>query len=105
MNEVNIRDRFARNLKTIRRHQGVTQDVMASTMQVKRSTYSGYENGTAEPSLDFLHALQHRFGFGVDLLLNADLHELSDWQWMQIKSGAGARTIQAQTTIRHDNHG
>lgn len=88
-----VSERFAKNLKWIRIRQGVGQEVMAGSIGVKRSTYSGYENGAAEPSLDTLSALQERYGVGIDMMLSADLYLLTEWQWHQLKSSAGLRKV------------
>lgn len=89
-----IPDRFARNLKALRTRQGVSQDVMATSIGVKRSSYSGYEVGSAEPSLTVLHAIQERYRIGADLMLNSDLYLLSGWQWHQLMVNVAPRTVE-----------
>lgn len=98
-----IPDRFARNLRAIRERQGYSQEVMASSLQLKRSTYSGYENSLSEPSLDTLHAIQHRYGIGIDVILNTDLYLLKESQWLVLKAECAPRAFDG-TTTRNDHH-
>jgi transcriptional regulator with XRE-family HTH domain len=89
-------NRLAQNLRAIRTHMGYTQAVMASALNVTRSSYSGYENGTAEPSLDTLLTIQGRFQISADILLTHDLSTLSPRQWHQCKQDMKPVTL---TTI------
>ncbi|MBK7131242.1 MAG: helix-turn-helix transcriptional regulator [Crocinitomicaceae bacterium] len=42
------------NLKLLRKRRGVSQEEIATELGLTRSTYSGYENGIAEPSIETL---------------------------------------------------
>jgi transcriptional regulator with XRE-family HTH domain len=42
---------FGPNIKLLRTRRGRSQEETAIALEVKRSSYSGYENGTAEPNL------------------------------------------------------
>ena len=42
---------FAHNIKLLRKRRNRTQDELAHTLGMKRSTLSGYENEVAEPSM------------------------------------------------------
>ena len=39
------------NLKLLRKRKGVSQEELAVDLGLTRSSYSGYENGVAEPNL------------------------------------------------------
>lgn len=97
-NDNDIRARFGRNLKVLRTRHGYTQEVMASALEVKRSSYSGYENGRTEPDLGFLHRLQNRFDIGVDVLLEVDLAGVKAWDWQRLAAtweSRGTETLPA----------
>jgi|GEM_PF-2932660 transcriptional regulator with XRE-family HTH domain len=63
------------NLKHLRGMLGRSQEEVAVSMGVKRSSYSGYENGFAEPNASLLcrMALYHRVT--LDMLLMEDLRK------------------------------
>lgn len=80
--------RLARNLKTMRTWRKLSQDTTAHMLGVKRSSYSGYENGTAEPGLGILFMVQTTFGVGMDVLLTSDLSTLSEYALGQVMRGS-----------------
>ena len=49
--------RFSDNLKRARQRAGKTQAWMAQRLHIHRTTYTKYELGLAEPSLDGFYAL------------------------------------------------
>lgn len=74
------------NLKWLRKRRKRTQDEVAFALQLKRSTYSGYENGVGEPSLEKLLALARYFKISLDGLVKTDLRELKEsalWELMR----------------------
>lgn len=99
--ERNIRVRFSGNLRAWRKHMGMSQEVMAAGLGVKRSTYAGWEGCASEPSLQHLHTIQQRFKIGADVLLLAELEGLRPSQWHQVLGGAGApRALEGITMYR-----
>ena len=42
------------NLKVLRKRNKISQEELSKKLELTRSTYSGYENAAAEPSLDTL---------------------------------------------------
>lgn len=68
--------KFAANLKFLRHHQGLSQDILALALDLKRTTLSAYENGQSEPSLDLLGRIAGHFGLSADILLSTDLSVL-----------------------------
>jgi transcriptional regulator with XRE-family HTH domain len=79
---------FSTNLKLLRKRKGKTQDDVAFTLNMKRSTYSGYENRVAEPGMDILLILSSYFNIAVDTLLKVDLNRLSETQLYQLEHGS-----------------
>lgn len=71
---------LAVNLKYLRQRRGVSQDVAALALDVKRSSYSGYENGTTEPSLAVLVRMSHYFRIPLDHLVEQDLVTLPEFR-------------------------
>lgn len=69
------------NLKLLRKRKNISQEEVATKLGLTRSSYSGYENSVAEPSLDNLVLFSKFFGVSIDELLKADFekYKLSDW--------------------------
>ena len=58
-----------KNLKILRKQQGLGQIEMAKRLNLAKSTYARYEIGETEPDLDTLIKLADYFGCSVDYLL------------------------------------
>ena len=56
-------------LKYLRKKNKLTQQQVASSLNIPRSTYALFELGRREPNLDLLVRLANFFGVSVDLLL------------------------------------
>lgn len=91
------RQRFAQNLKNLRLNRKLTQQQVADAMLFKRSSYSGYENGTAEPSLDGLKDIASFFQTSIDTLLLRET--LLDRQGLFIKQTKTNHETTASRTI------
>jgi transcriptional regulator with XRE-family HTH domain len=72
---------FASNIKFLRNRRGRTQDDVASALQMKRSTLSGYENGVAQPGIETLVAFSGYYNISLDTMLKVDLTRLSEARW------------------------
>jgi transcriptional regulator with XRE-family HTH domain len=81
---------FADNIKFLRKRRGRTQDDVAFTMGLKRSTLSGYENGVAHPGIDLLVSFSNYFNISVDTLLKVDITRLSESQLGELERGYDA---------------
>ncbi len=88
-----VRAIFAANLKALRARAKASQEVTAAHIGVKRSTYSAWESGVAEPGLQHLHAIQKHYRVGLDLLLHAELGNLKEFQWRTLLPHMGQRYI------------
>lgn len=95
---------FGPNIKLLRARRGRSQEETALALEVKRSSWSGYENGSAEPSLDLLVRISGYFKVGLDKLLKDDLTALSESQLGILERGgdvdlSGRRLRVLATTV------
>ena len=79
--------KFSSNIKLLRKRKGRTQDEMAMTLKMKRSTLSGYENEIARPNISALIALSEYFEVSIDTLVKTDLSLLSESQLSELERG------------------
>lgn len=75
------------NLKLVRKRKRMSQEEVATALGFTRSTYSGYENGVAQPSLENLVVLSDFYGVPIDELVKKDFSELSDNEWSRMDKG------------------
>lgn len=61
--------KFASRLKELRKKHGLTQKEIAKLIGISQSSYSNWENGNTEPSLENVVRLAKLFGFTTDYLL------------------------------------
>jgi transcriptional regulator with XRE-family HTH domain/signal peptidase I len=61
---------FSKNLKTLRAKKGYKQAEIAESIGITVSTWSNYEVGKSEPSLELLIKISDFFGTSVDALLS-----------------------------------
>lgn len=95
---------FGPNLKLLRARRGRSQEETAIGLDVKRSSWSGYENGSAEPQLDLLVRISSYFKVSLDKLLKDDLTLLSESQLGILERGgdvdlSGRRLRVLATTV------
>lgn len=76
-----------KNLKVLRTLAGKSQDVFSIGIGTKRSTYSSWESGASEPSVDFIVTLAYTHHITADTLLNTDLTTMprSEIEAMQLR--------------------
>ena len=73
-----------KNLKKIRNSKLMTQQEVAEKLNITQATYSGYESGKYQPSVDILIAMSKLFKVSIDYLVGneneftIDLSELSE---------------------------
>lgn len=72
------------NLKTIRKQRNMRQEDIARYLNVKQATYSGYESGKYEPTIETLCKLADYYKVSIDFLIgrewNNDIGYLTDTQ-------------------------
>ena len=62
-------NKFPQRLKELRIEHGMTQQKLASLLNIKQQSYIRYEYGTGEPSLDTLIKLAELLDVTTDYLL------------------------------------
>ncbi len=75
------------NLKLLRKRKKLSQEEIATALGFTRSTYSGYENGVAQPNIDNLIALSEYHTIPIDELVKKDFEQFSEADWQRIDKG------------------
>jgi transcriptional regulator with XRE-family HTH domain len=75
------------NLKLVRKLKKKSQEEVASDLGLTRSSYSGYENGIAEPGIETIIALGAYYAVPLDSLLTKDFSTFNESDWATIESG------------------
>jgi transcriptional regulator with XRE-family HTH domain len=68
-----IANNISKNLKYLRKKKGMTQIELRSHLGFTRSTWSNYENGLTNPSIEDLIRFSSFFGVSLDDLILNDL--------------------------------
>lgn len=63
---------FSKNITWYRKQRGLTQDQMFQYVEISRTSWSNYEKGISEPSMDGLIRIANFFVVSVDKLLLED---------------------------------
>ena len=75
------------NLKALRKRKKLSQEEVAKALSLFRSTYSGYENGVAQPTLENLLLLSDFYQVSTDFLLRENFEKFNDSDWKRIEYG------------------
>jgi transcriptional regulator with XRE-family HTH domain len=99
---------FSSNIKFLRKRRGRTQDDVAVTLGMKRSTLSGYENNIAQPGFEALVAFSKYYNVAIDTLIRVDLGKIPESQLRQLERGydvfiKGSNLRILATTVGSDN--
>lgn len=99
---------FAQNIKFLRKRKNRTQDEVAETLGMKRSTLSGYENEVAMPAIPALVQFSNYYGISVDTLVKVDLETLTGHQLYMLEHGEdvflkGGKLRVLATTVDREN--
>lgn len=86
----------------------LTQDDVALSLSMKRSTLSGYENGVSQPAMEALIVFSNYFKIAIDTLIRVDLSSLPESQMRQLERGydvflKGSNLRILTTTVGKDN--
>ena len=65
------REQFRRRLKFLREYRQLSQRQVADALHIERSTYTSYETGRSEPSLQNLKRLAALYQVSTDFLLDS----------------------------------
>ena len=66
--KISLQEIVARNLKTLRRTNNLTQQQMSDGIGLSRSTYATYELARITPDPEILYRVATRFGIKIDYL-------------------------------------
>jgi transcriptional regulator with XRE-family HTH domain len=92
------------NIKFLRKQQGLTQEQFAEKIGIKRSLVGAYEEGRAEPGLNYLLTMSKLFSTTVDNLISVDLSDPDQQKKMYHKDiEAGRLRVLAITVDKNDN--
>lgn len=75
------------NLKLLRKNRKMSQEDVAKRLQLTRSSYSGYENGIAEPGIENLLKMSKFYKIPLDILIKHNLNKLSSVEWETLEKG------------------
>ncbi len=71
-----MNNKFAENLKKIRKEQHLSQEQLADELGVSRQAISKWESSVAYPEMDKIIALCNKFALNIDDLLHKDINEV-----------------------------
>jgi transcriptional regulator with XRE-family HTH domain len=95
------------NLKILRKRISQSQEETATALGLTRSSYSGYENGVAQPSVENLIAFSEYFGLSIDDLVRKDFSKLSDEEVKEAiegpKADSSGRHLRVLTALVDSN--
>jgi transcriptional regulator with XRE-family HTH domain len=99
---------FNSNIKFLRKRKKRTQDDLATSLGIPRSTLNNYENQIAYPGIKLLIAFSDYFGIAIDTLIKVDLTKLTVSQLSQLERGydvfiRGSNLRILSTTVTADN--
>jgi len=100
---------FRTNIKFLRKRNKFTQDELASALNMKRPTLSGYENGVATPNIEIILQFAKHYHIAIDTLVKIDLRKLSENQLKQLEQGndaylTGSKLRVIATTVDSKNN-
>tara|TARA_B110000285_G_scaffold139488_1_gene156114 strand:- start:2294 stop:3094 length:801 start_codon:yes stop_codon:yes gene_type:complete len=75
------------NLKLLRKRKKFSQEEVAKNLKLTRSSYSGYENGVAQPNIESLILFSDFYKVTIDDLVRKDFEKLSESDWERIDKG------------------
>lgn len=79
--------KIGQNIKLLRKRLGKSQEEVATVFGLTRSSYSGYENGVADPGIDTLIQVSDYFKIPLDTLMRKDFNEFTATEWESIDKG------------------
>ncbi len=99
---------FSENIKLLRKRKRFTQEDVAESLHMKRSTLSGYENEIAQPGMAVLISFSEYYNVSVDTLIRIDLSALPESQLNQLERGydvyiKGSKLRVLVTSVNADN--
>ncbi len=72
----NVDKTFGKNIAEYRKQCGFTQQQVADMLSLNRTTYTKYETGASEPSIEIMRKIASIFGVDINTLLDIDSIDL-----------------------------
>lgn len=99
---------FGPNIKFLRKRRELTQEDVAGSLSLTRSTLNNYENRVAQPGLETLILFSNYYRIAIDTLIRVDLSALPESQVRQVEMGydvfiRGGQLRVLATTVGGDN--
>ena len=99
---------FSSNIKLLRVRRRRTQQELAISLNLKRTTINALENSISQPNVFQLQACSKFFGIAIDTLINTDLRTLSESQFSDLENGfdvfiRGTNIRVIATTVDNNN--
>jgi len=82
-----MRNQFGKNIQLLRKRKKRSQEETALALDMKRSTWSGYESGIARPGYERLTLISDYFGVTIDTLIRVDLNTLTERKMTDLENG------------------
>lgn len=96
------------NLKLLRKRTGKSQEELSSELKLTRSTYSGYENGVAEPSIHTLIQIADYYKIDLNSLVRKNFNEFTEKDWetcfSKLKTDIQGKNIRILSTLVDNNN-
>jgi len=94
-----VGNHLARNLIALRHVRGLTQDALASSCALPRSTIANLESGDANPSLTVLIKVARALEVPIDELLAAPRGKVRKWSTAEVGAHARGRGISERPLV------
>lgn len=92
------------NIKYLRKQKGLTQEQLAEKIGIKRSLLGAYEEGRAEPGLNYLIKMSKIFDIPVDNLIGDDVSNPERLKELLQKDIEGKKLRVLSITVDKDNN-
>jgi len=94
-----VASHLARNLTALRHARALTQDTLAKSAGVPRSTIANLESGDGNPSLAVLVKVAHALGVPIDELLAAPRATVRKWSAEDIETTVKGRGVRIRSLV------
>jgi transcriptional regulator with XRE-family HTH domain len=100
---------IGKNLKALRKRKKISQEELANDLGLTRSSYSGYENGVAEPNLQTLLKFSDFYSISIDKIVKENFDNYTDDKWESLFKGVeadldGTKLRILATTVNQDDN-
>jgi DNA-binding XRE family transcriptional regulator len=84
---------FPNNLRYLRNKKELIQEIIAPMLGIKRTTWSNYENGRTDPSIEVLIKISNFFGIQLTDLILLDLSAIDPLPKKAKEKSSGKRKL------------